>query len=64
MKNQDILRQNCKIAKILNDDWNYQKMCEVIDITLPSFYNWLSGAYDLSDKKYRELSYVISNLLD
>ena len=41
------------IAKAKNDDWNYREMSEVLGIHAHSFYNWLNGAFDLSDRKAR-----------
>lgn len=64
MKYQDDLRKQVKLAKALNDDWSYKDMSEVIQITAHAFYNWLSGAYELSYKKERELADLISNLID
>lgn len=64
MKNQDKLRQQVKLAKALNgNEWNYKSMSEVININKYSFYNWLNGAYELSDKKAYELIELINELL-
>ena len=64
MKNQDNLRQKVKIAKACNDDWSYKDMSEVIQISVNSFYNWLNGYYDLSNKKANELLELASDLID
>lgn len=45
MRRQDYLRQQVKLAKALNNDWNYKVMSEVIRISVHSFYNWLNGTY-------------------
>ena len=51
MKRQDNLRKQVKIAKALNDEWNYKTMSEAIDITPHAFYNRLNGYYELSRSK-------------
>lgn len=63
MRSQDILRQQVKLAKALNEDWSYKEMSEVINITVNAFYNWLNGYYNLSRSKEAELSYLIADLL-
>lgn len=63
MKQQNILRQEVRIAKALNEDWSYKQMSEVIDISVNAFYNWLNGAYELSEKKERQLKNLVSNLM-
>ena len=64
MKQQDNLRQQVKLAKALNDDWSYKAMSEVIQISTHAFYNWLTGAYELSCKKERELQSLVADLMD
>ena len=63
MENQDFLRQQVKLAKALNDDWNYKKIAETINISTNAFYNWLNGAYELSRSKESELKGTIFDLL-
>ena len=63
MDRQDNLRQQVKIAKAMNDDWSYKAMSEVIGISANSFYNWLNGAFLLSDTNERELWNLVSDLL-
>ncbi len=62
--NQDKLREQVKIAKALNNDWTYKVMSEVIDVSTHSFYNWLGGAFQLSQSKADMLKKVIDDLLD
>ena len=64
IKRQDKLRQQVKIAKALNDEWNFKAMSEVIQISVHSFYNWLNGSYELSYNKEKELENLISDLID
>ena len=62
MKNQDILRQQVKLAKAISD-WNYKDMSQVIQLSTNSFYNWLVGKYQLSSKKMNELESLIDDLM-
>ena len=63
-KDQDFLRRQVKLVKAYNSDWNYKNIAQVIGITDHAFYNWLSGYYDLSDRKAAELLDLVCNLLD
>jgi len=63
MNKQDKLRQQVKLAKALNNDWSYKAMSEVIGINTHAFYNWLSGAYDLSYDHARELQSLVADLM-
>ena len=63
MKDQDILREQVKVAKALNPQWTYRAMAEVIGISTNAFYNWLSNAYDLGEKKESQLEGFINDLL-
>ena len=64
MKNQQFLRKQVKVAKALNDDWSFKEMSQVIDISVNSFYNWLNGAYELSESKKKQLQNLVNDLLD
>ena len=64
IKRQDKLRQQVKIAKALNDEWNFKAMSEVIQISTYAFYNWLNGAYELSYNKEKVLESLIADLID
>ena len=61
---QDFLRVQVKLAKVYNDDWSYKDFAEVIDITAHSFYNWLNGYYELSDRRERKLRELLSDLME
>ncbi len=62
MKYQDKLRQQVKVAKALNPDFNYKAMAEIIDMTAAAFYNWLSGAYELGYSKAKALEQLLADL--
>lgn len=61
---QEILRKQVKIAKACNDDIYYKDFAEYLDITEHAFYNWLSGYYELSNKKAAKLNDVVIDLID
>ena len=61
---QDILREKVKITKAYEKEWTFKKMAEAINITDHSFYNWLNGYYNLSNKKAKDLQNLIADLLD
>ena len=62
--NQDKLREQVRLAKALNQEWNYRVISEIIDINPCSFYNWLHGYYQLSDQRAAMLQTVIDDLLE
>lgn len=49
---QKQLAELIKIEKIKQKDFCYHDLADMIDISIQSFYNWLSGAYNLSYEKY------------
>ena len=62
MTKQDDLRHWVKIAKVQNPDWTYKNISEAINITTNAFYNFMSGYYNLSDKKAHELKSLLYDL--
>lgn len=62
--NQDILRQQVKIAKALNPEYSYKDFAGYLNITNNSFYNWLARYYDLSSNKAIQLEDIIINLIE
>lgn len=44
------LRRKVKMYKIENEK-NYKQIAEELKMNINSFYNWLSGAYELSEEK-------------
>lgn len=63
-KKGDKLREQVKLCKVYNADWNYKQIAEVIEITPHAFYNWLNGYYELSSRKELELKELISDLME
>ena len=60
---QDRIRKMVKLAKIENEDIFYKDFAGFLNITEHSFYNWLKGYYDLSDKKAKMLEDLLTDLL-
>lgn len=61
---QDNLRRIVRLAKANNEDISYKDFAESIDISINGFYNWLSGSYELSYQKAKQLEDIAINLLD
>lgn len=60
---QNELRKKVKMLKALQGI-SYKEISEYLDITPNSLYNYLRGAYDLSDEKADTLRDIISNLTE
>ena len=63
MNNQDILREQVKMVKALNNEWSYKAMSEVLQMNVHSFYNWLHGYYSLSKEKEDVLRGLLYDLM-
>lgn len=61
---QNILRQQVKMAKACNDDIYYKHFADYLEITEHSFYNWLNGYYELSSSKEDKLRDVVVDLIE
>lgn len=57
------LREKVRITKALNPEYTYKEFAEMLQITYPSFRNWLSGSYDFSLQRARMLDGILSDLL-
>lgn len=58
------LRKDCKITKIITEnEYTFEDMAGVIDITIGGFYNWLSGAYELKSDKFKKLRGFIDDII-
>ncbi len=58
---QNDLRKQIKLLKALQGI-TYKEISEYLEITPNSLYNFLRGAYDLSDEKAETLKDIINNL--
>lgn len=64
MKQQEILRKQVRLAKACNEWLYYKDLAETLDIHEHSFYNWLNGEYELSNRKADILQDIVINLID
>lgn len=55
---QENLRRKVKVLKALQNV-TYTEIAEDLEINRNSFYNWLSGQYDLSKEKENRLIEII-----
>ena len=58
---QDNIRKALKIAKIIDNDFCYQDIADLLQIKVTSVYNFLANNFDLSQKKARYLSAWLSD---
>lgn len=56
------LRKGVRMLKATNAIINYYELAELVGITEKSLYNWLSGCFDLSEKRKQHLNGVINDL--
>lgn len=57
----DELRKEVKLLKALQGV-SFKEISEYLEIRQDSFYNWLKGYYELSDKKQERLREILGNL--
>lgn len=55
------LRKQVKLLKALQGT-SYKEIAEYLEIKVDSFYSWLRGNYDFSEKRLSMLQNVIVNL--
>ena len=60
--NDTVLRKQVKILKATEAINNYYEIANLLEISNKSFYNWLSGYYNLSEQKKKKLNVLISDL--
>lgn len=60
--NDTVLRKQVKILKATESIDNYYEIAELLEISNKSFYNWLGGYYNLSDRKKKILIEIINDL--
>ena len=60
--NDTVLRKQVKILKATESIDNYYEIAELLEISNKSFYNWLGGYYNLSDRKKKVLKEIINDL--
>lgn len=60
--NDTVLRKQVKMLKATEAINNYYEIANLLEISNKSFYNWLSGYYNLSEQKKNKLNVLISDL--
>lgn len=61
---QDELRKKAKIALVENQGtFTTKDFAEMLNINIGSYYNWISGAYDLCSKKARQFEGFLNDIL-
>ncbi len=58
---QNELRKKVKLIKALQNI-SYKELSEYLEIKQNSLYNFIRGAYDLSDEKAERLESILSDL--
>lgn len=62
---QNYLRTKARIALAENvGEFTTKDFAEILDIEIGSYYNWISGAYDLSSQKARYFESFLSDIVD
>lgn len=56
------LRKKVKLLKATGAIVNYYEIAELLEMTEKSFYNWLSGYYELGEKKRKLLIQIEQDL--
>ena len=54
MTQQKLIRL-LKIEKMEDNSFTYGDLAEMLDMKTGSFYNWLNGAFHMSDSKLKQL---------
>ena len=61
--NSDKLRKRVKVLCALQNI-TYKEISEYLEIKLGSFYNYMSGSYDLSEEKQVLLNDILDTLIE
>lgn len=61
---QEKLRKQLKVAKMNNNWFSYGDIADLLEIKVGSLYNFLAGAYNLSQTKARILRNWLIDLQD
>ena len=60
---QETLRRRVKIVRVVEEEFTYKELAQMINITPKAFYNWLNGDYSLSEEKFYNLKSIIDDIL-
>lgn len=57
----DYLRHQCKILKAVQGV-SYKELAELLEVRQDSFYSWLKGYYDYSDRRQSRLKEILDTI--
>ncbi|MBP3708511.1 MAG: hypothetical protein J6J36_07980 [Clostridia bacterium] len=60
--NDEALRKKVRLLKATQAIDNYYEIADLLEITEKSFYNWLSGYYNLGHQKKEQLNAIANEL--
>lgn len=57
----EILRKECKMLKVMQGV-SYKELAELLEVRQDSFYSWLKGYYDYSDRRQERLKEILDTI--
>ena len=57
----EFLRKECKILKAMQGV-SYKELAELLEVRQDSFYSWLKGYYDYSDRRQLRLKEILDTI--
>ena len=57
----EFLRKECKILKAVQGV-SYKELAELLEVRQDSFYSWLKGYYDYSDRRQLRLKEILDTI--
>ena len=57
----EILRKECKMLKVMQGV-SYKELAELLEVRQDSFYSWLKGYYDYSDRRQLRLKEILDTI--
>ena len=57
----EFLRKECKLLKAMQGV-SYKELAELLEVRQDSFYSWLKGCYDYSDRRQFRLKEILDTI--
>lgn len=57
----EFLRKECKMLKAMQGV-SYKELAELLEVRQDSFYSWLKGYYDYSDRRQFQLKEILDTI--
>lgn len=57
----EFLRKECKLLKAMQGV-SYKELAELLEVRQDSFYSWLKGYYDYSDRRQLRLKEILDTI--